>query len=759
MQIWTEQAPGIANWESLSSFELKRETWYYVSLIADYKLNEYKSLKIQSTQNEHDVLILQDLSAFKIAEETKFDEEAFWLTLEVENQFAGCDNQQLIRDYQLYYDDVTLIRLDRIISRQLVEPFTSDREISVSVSWVDIDNDADLDLFVSDGSSSEGFDDLYINNDGAFSKAQGGDLANDNEESRGIAWGDYDNDGDHDLFVARWSDFGTDERNDALYENNGDGTFSQVQDGDVVTGKAQTWSGSWVDYDNDGDLDLFVTNETALGAFFPFINENFLFRNNGDGDFERITETYISREKLSTKGSTWADYDNDGDQDLFTTNFQVSEAVATNKLYENKRENSEGDQFVPITDTEDFPMVNILAHSWSSSWADYDNDGDLDLFVATTGNKVNALYKNNDGRSFTLIETGDIPKDSSYSFGGSWADYDNDGDLDLYVTNLGVAVPLSRSFERPNFLYRNEGPPNYDLRRLELEEIFDGQPGRPGIGGFSRGLSWGDFDQDGDLDLVVANSVNSPNHLFSNNVINDLPNLYNSNWLNIKLIGLKTNSSAIGARVHLNTEIEGVAIQQMREVSSQTGGLSQNSLYVHFGIGTAETIDQFYIYWPVSGDTQYVEIENINRHLIIAEDIDEDDNGINDYVDGEFPEEFGDGITLGNIVSRGDQLLSIVDAQDREEGLRIVADPTGGPTPAIIEACEGASSIMLTAGDEAIVTCSSVHIRILEGIVEIDFEGANGALASLVLNSKSQITFDPDLFTFEASSDNLSDVI
>ena len=143
----------------------------------------------------------------------------------------------------------------------MVEPFISDGEISVGVSWIDIDNDDDLDIFVADGSSSEGFDDLYLNENERFIKVPGGDLSTDDEESRGISWGDYDNDGDMDLFVARWSEFGNDERNDALYENNGDGTFSQITNNVVVEDRAQSWSGSWADYDNDGNLDLFVTNE------------------------------------------------------------------------------------------------------------------------------------------------------------------------------------------------------------------------------------------------------------------------------------------------------------------------------------------------------------------------------------------------------------------------------------------------------------------------------------------------------------------
>jgi hypothetical protein len=199
----------------------------------------------------------------------------------------------------------------------------------------------------------------------------------------------------------------------------------------------------WGDYDNDGDLDLYVVN-----GFFS-LYANFLYRNDGKGNFTKINfaGSIVSDVEGSTGGS-WGDYDNDGYLDLYVCN---SVDNAANSLYHN---NGNG-TFTKITTGD---MVTDLGHSIGSSWVDYDNDGDLDLFVVNVFGSTNKLYRNNSDGTFTKMTSGAIVTDSNFSFGCGWADYDNDGDQDVFVTNGGI------SQTRNNFFYRNDGNQNQWLR-------------------------------------------------------------------------------------------------------------------------------------------------------------------------------------------------------------------------------------------------------------------------------------------------------
>jgi hypothetical protein len=439
---------------------------------------------------------------------------------------------------------------------------------SFGCSWGDYDTDGDLDLFVTNGGSQSNF--LYRNNgNGSFTKVTAGVIVNDGGDSRGSSWGDYDKDGDLDLFVANavvQSNF--------LYRNDGNGSFTKITSGTVVNDGGNSFGCSWGDYDNDGDLDLFVANGGG--------QSNFLYRNDGNGSFTKITSGTIANDGGDSQGCAWADYDNDGDIDLFVANA----IVQSNFLYRNDGNGS----FTKITSGT---IVNDGGNSFGCSWGDYDNDGDLDLFVTNGGNQSNFLYRNDGNGSFTKITSGTIVNDGGDSRGSSWGDYDNDGDLDLFVAND----------IQSNFLYRNDG--NGSFTKITSGTIVND-------GGTSQGCAWADYDNDGDLDLFVANADGQSNFLYSNNG--------NTNrWLIIKCVGKVSNTSAIGAKVKVRATVNGTSRLQIREIAAQTGYLSQNSLNAEFGLGNAATVDSLKIEWP-SGKKQVFTRVATNQFLVISED-------------------------------------------------------------------------------------------------------------------------------------------
>jgi len=436
----------------------------------------------------------------------------------------------------------------------------------IGSAWGDYNNDGQIDLFVSNANNKS--DLLYVNNGRAsgsrFDKIKNGIIVKDSSDSQACAWGDFDNDGDLDLFVLSAP-------RQLLYRNDGAG-FTKLLAHGINTDSVRGTACSWADYNNDGFLDLFISNPSG---------NNFLFKNQIGTGFTKIADGPVVNDGGASRGCAWGDYDNDGDADLFVANYSEK-----NFLYRN---NGDG-AFAKITNGE---IVNSVGAWMGASWGDYNQDGFLDLLVTNEAG-ANVLYRNNGaaGTGFTNVAAGDLTNVASgASRGSSWGDYDNDGDLDMVI---------ARYNGDRNVLYNNKG--NGTFTQIMVGDIYYDL-------GKSNGASWCDFDNDGDLDLLITNE--GVDFLYSNDG-------YNNHWINLKCIGRVSNKSAIGAKVRAKAVINGQPRWQMLEIAGQTGFSAQNSLNAEFGLGTATRIDSIKIQWP-SGVVDVRTNVNVDQFLVIAE--------------------------------------------------------------------------------------------------------------------------------------------
>jgi hypothetical protein len=445
---------------------------------------------------------------------------------------------------------------------------------SRSVNWIDYDGDGWLDLFVSNGPSGGQNNFLYKNSgDETFTKITGIAITSDNRSSDGSTWGDYDNDGDPDLFVANWYN-----QNNLLYKNNGDGTFELLSSSIVASDAGYSEAGTWGDYNNDGFIDLYVCNSEGN-------RRNFLYENNVDGTFTKITTGSQSTDAFYSRTADWIDIDNDGFVDLFVAN-------ETNQN-ENFYKNNTDETFISLQISN---LLTSNGNSTSSSWEDIDNDGDFDVFIANYGGQKNFLFANNGDGTFTKIISDPVSNDIGSSFGSVFGDVDNDSDLDLFVAN---AFTTGRT---KNFFYLNNGNGTFTK-----DTTFDSDLG------WTYGCAFGDYNKDGYLDLFIAKCFGATenNSLYKNTG-------GSNNWLSLDLEGIVSNRSAIGAIVKVKANVFGNSIWQMRRVAGQTGYCGQ-TLQQHFGLGDASIIDTMIIEWPAGGKQVLTQI-NVNEHLNISED-------------------------------------------------------------------------------------------------------------------------------------------
>lgn len=477
---------------------------------------------------------------------------------------------------------------------------SNDASNTWGVAWIDYNNDGFEDLFATEyGQNSGNF--LYTNNgNGTFTKETSGALVTDANNSVSSTWGDYDNDGDIDVFIS--NNVGGVNK---LYTNNGDGTFTKGTEGDINTYGGYCHNAAWADYDNDGDIDLFVTD------FMP-TKFNRLYENQGDGTFTVNADQILSAEPYKSIGATWGDYDSDGYIDLFVPNANGQ----NNALYHNEGNG----QFSKVTVGD---IVNDGGNSVGCSWGDFNNDGFLDLFVANTSTQADFLYKNNGNGTFTKVTQGPVVTEIGHSSGSSWIDIDNDGDLDLFV---------SRDMGNPSRLFTNNGDGTFSVYDNPINAAH----------GNSYPNAWGDYDNDGDLDCFIGNRDGETNTFFTNNRASC------NSWFCAKLQGTVSNRSGIGAKVRVKASVYGQEVWQLREISSQTGGGagSQNSMRTTFGLGDATVVDSVIIEWP-SGVVQYLTNQPVNGCSDVIEPtgnyvcgtvfFDDNANGIQDENEGGIP--------------------------------------------------------------------------------------------------------------------------
>jgi hypothetical protein len=399
-------------------------------------------------------------------------------------------------------------------------------------------------------------------------------------------WGDYDNDGNLDLLACAGASAPSARRN-SLYHNNGDGTFSLVSGGDLTNQLGFFNAAAWADYDNDGFLDVFIT--------YGFDSNNgggkcLLLHNNRDGTFTKITVGAPVNDIGIGTAALWADYDNDRFMDLLVVNVAP---YVVNYLYHN---NGDG-TFTRI-------LTNTLAtDQWPSgagggAWGDYDNCGQLDLFITSRGSVPNRLYHNQGGGVFTNVASDPmlpLPPGAS-GRGCAWGDYDNDGYLDLLITYA----------DGKNGLLHNNGDGTFT-------QIVSGPPVEDGGPGISCcAATWVDYDNDGFLDIFITSLSDSGPSSPSNNFL--YHNGGNTNaWLEVNCVGTVANRSAIGTKVRVRATIRGKTFWQMREINNG-GGFNTVPLVAHFGLGDATNVDTVRLEWP-SGTVQ--ELHNVApKHIL-----------------------------------------------------------------------------------------------------------------------------------------------
>jgi hypothetical protein len=444
---------------------------------------------------------------------------------------------------------------------------------SYGCNWADFNNDGYQDLFVVNNQTGNKNNLLYMNNkDGSFTKVTTGIVVSDGGSSYGCTCADYDNDGFIDIFVANYGE------NNFLYHNNGNGTFTKITAGAIVNDGGNSTGCAWGDYDNDGFVDLFVCNRNQ---------SNFLYHNNGNGTFTKITTGAIVTNNSNSGGCAWSDYDNDGYIDLFVANA----GPAVDFLYHN---NGNG-TFTQITTD---PIVADVLNSSGGSWGDYNNDGYMDLFVTggVIGTGFNRLFMNNGNGSFTKITSDPVVTYNHWAGGSSWGDFNNDGYLDLFVGG----------YDGINLLYTNNN--NGTFTRIDTGTIVTDAS-------YKEGAGWCDYDNDGSLDLFLARN----NYFGGNNCL--YHNEGNGNkWINIKCVGTISNKAGIGAKLYLKANINGNTIVQKREITSQSGGSisGQNSLNACFGLGNTAIIDSLKIVWPSGTIDKYALIQT-NKFITAVE--------------------------------------------------------------------------------------------------------------------------------------------
>lgn len=473
--------------------------------------------------------------------------------------------QQTTDIYGVQYLDSDLSNLSFVSCMQDVLSVASSD--SWNNAWVDYNNDGWEDLFVADRDPSKP-NLLYTNTNGnQFVSSTSLPITQLYEKTIGSAWGDYNNDGFIDVLIVNAT--GTKSR---LFKNTGT-NFVEITQSGLDINPQYFHGAAWFDMDNDGDLDLIITN------YFE-TNYHQMYDNQGNDTFMRITDNAVTSESNRATMPALSDYNNDGLVDIFIPNGENK----PNSLFKNLGNGL----FAKMSNIG--PIVTDLDNSVGASWGDYDNDGHMDLLVLNASKQPNRLYKNNGDGTFQKIVDTPLSDVGADTHSALWIDHDNDGDLDVFVTND----------EGKNYFYINDGNGQFTPKYTELITANTGN---------TMGVSLADYNKDGKVDIHLVTHSNDMNTLYCNQTYND------NNFVNIRLIGSNSNTSAIGAKIKVTA---GPLIQH-REVLPIQGVGSQNSLRQHFGLSDQNTISSIEVHWP-SGYVQTVEQVNVNQFITIVEE-------------------------------------------------------------------------------------------------------------------------------------------
>ncbi len=463
---------------------------------------------------------------------------------------------------------------------------------SWAFAWGDHDGDGDLDIMTVGHSqkTTESFDRFFINNgdmtftDGTLAAG----IVPQTGDPHGSGWADFDNDGDADLLIMHGTTKNKGTNDNEFYRNNGDGTFTDINDAAGTTyADYRNRSANWIDLNNDGLLDIFPAAKLNLDANEPDGVKglgNLVLHNNGDGTFTDISVQ--SGLLLGDRGdehhftSAWADYDGDHDLDVFigAKGFLMS--------------NNGDETFTDVTAAAGIVLPNATTgvQSTGVAWGDYDNDGDMDLFMtALVGGLPHTLYRNDGDGTFTNVSAAAGVNPKLPAAATVFGDVDNDGDLDLYV--------VSAEFESgPNRLYRNNGDGTFtDIAAAAgaagPPAPFDSQsfPFQGTDGGFV------DVNDDGFLEIFSVYGESEANqpcegpYIFLQNNTND------NHWLKVQPVGVQSNRDGIGAEIAIQTS------DGKRQVQHYVGGqhyISQDRAPAHFGVGANTQIQSLEVRWP-----------------------------------------------------------------------------------------------------------------------------------------------------------------
>lgn len=459
----------------------------------------------------------------------------------------------------------------------------------IGASWIDYNNDGWQDIFVT---RSFLFKNLGNGQFEALEPIKKTAVA----QGFGNSWADYDNDGDLDVFITGAKN----SKGSALYRNEGNDIFKKDKTGIMgdTLGNAG-WGVAWGDYDNDGNVDLVVA--AALG-FGGVTHNNRLFHNLGNGTFERLDTSVISSQSAPYTVPSWSDYDLDGDLDLFIGSGPATGVLAPDYLFKNQLKETQKPFFTRLL-TDPIGTDALDGQVWN--WIDYDNDGDLDGFITNYNYPTpNNLYRNDNGafKRMTEAEVGTIVSDKGLFLANIWGDFDNDGDLDCLTSrdNGQGTAPGECLY------YQNEGNGTFTP---QLTAFFKQSTT------FASGVSYGDYDRDGDLDIFATSASKTYGGLFKNGLSNGKA------WVNFKCSGKGvgfSNKAAIGTKIRITATINGKKITQIREISTQNSFNGHNMLNVHFGLGDAKVIDNVEVMWS-SGEKTICSNVAINQFYDIKE--------------------------------------------------------------------------------------------------------------------------------------------